>query len=65
MDAKTPELKKMMGIRKRDSDGFTYVYGSIKDGSTNRSASAATKAAIRAHKRGVRAKEIARQLREA
>jgi hypothetical protein len=28
-----PEFKKMMGHREMDSDGFTYVYGAIKDGS--------------------------------
>lgn len=61
---KTPEFKKMMGHRMMDSDGFTYVYGATKDGSTVRPATAATKFAVRKDKRSVKAKEIKRIMAE-
>jgi hypothetical protein len=59
---KDPEFKKMMGNRKRDDDGFTYIYGAIKDGSkTNRSANrASVKREIRNDKRSVKAKTLKR-----
>lgn len=60
---KTNAFKKMMGDRRNDSDGFTYVYGAVKDGSTCRPATAATKKAIRADKRKVRNEEM-RQLKK-
>jgi hypothetical protein len=46
---KDPEFKKLMGQRRLNNDGFTYVYGAAKDGSkTNRSANrASTKREIR------------------
>lgn len=59
---KTPEFKKMMGHRHMDSDGFTYVYGAVKDGSTVRPATANTKRARRNDKRSVKAKELKRML---
>jgi hypothetical protein len=58
----TPEFKKMIGHRMQDSDGFTYVYGRVKDGSSVRPASAATKKCIRADKRSVRNKELKRMM---
>lgn len=61
---KTPEQKQMIGNRKQDSDGFTYVYGCVKDGSSVRSCSAATKRSIRADKRRVRQLELKRMLNE-
>jgi hypothetical protein len=59
---KDPEFKKMMGNRKKDNDGFTYVYGAIKDGSkTNRSSNrAGVKSEIRNDKRSVKAKILKR-----
>lgn len=54
----TPEFRKMMGHRMMNSDGFTYVYGRVKDGSSVRPATASTKRAIRADKRGVRRREL-------
>ena len=62
----TPEKKKMIGERRKNSDGFTYVYGAVKDGSkVNHSSNRlGVKKAIRSHKRGVRAKELRRQLKE-
>jgi len=61
---KTPEFKKMIGWRKMDSDGFTYVYGCIKDGSSVKPANATTKRCIRADKRSVRNKELKRMFKE-
>ncbi len=61
---KTPEFKKMMGGRRMDSDGFTYIYGAIKDGSSVRPATASTKKQIRSDKRSVKAKEMKRMLTE-
>lgn len=57
---KTPEFKKMIGDRKQNSDGFTYVYGCIKDGSSTRPATASTKKSIRADKRKVKRAELKR-----
>jgi hypothetical protein len=61
---KDPEFKKMIGIRKRNSDGFSYVYGSVKDGSTVRPASALTKRQIRDDKRSVKSKTMIRIFEE-
>lgn len=61
---KTPEFKRMMGDRKMNSDGFTYVYGATKDGSSVRPASDSTKRSIRNDKRGVKAKEMKRIKKE-
>ena len=63
---KDPEFKKLMGHRRMDNDGFTYVYGAVKDGSrTNRSANrASTKREIRNDKRSVKAKTLKRVLDE-
>ncbi len=52
------QFNKMMRARMMDSDGFTYVYGAVKDGSTVRPASNRTKSCIRADKRKVRSKEL-------
>ncbi len=60
---KSTHWKKMMGGRKKDGDGFTYVYGAVKDGSTVRPASATTRRCIRNDKRAVRAAEIRDALR--
>jgi len=57
---KDPEFKEMMGHRKSDDDGFTYVYGAIKDGSTVRPATATTKRQIRNDKRSVKARALRR-----
>ena len=59
---KDPEFKKLMGQRQMDNDGFTYVYGAVKDGSkTNRSSNrASTKREIRNDKRSVKAKALKR-----
>lgn len=51
-------FRKMMGDRHQNSDGFTYVYGAIKDGSTARPATASTKKSIRSDKRKVRNQEL-------
>lgn len=54
---KSPEFKKMMGEREKDSDGFTYSYGRFK---FNRSAKP-TKTrdrCIRNDKRSVKAAEL-------
>jgi hypothetical protein len=60
------EFKKMIGHRMVDSDGFTYVYGAAKDGSTNRSSNRpSTKRSIRAHKRGVKAAAFRREVADA
>lgn len=54
---RSPEFKQMMGDRMQDSDGFTYIYGAVKDGSTVRPSSGQTKRSIRNDKCSVRAKE--------
>lgn len=51
-------FRKMMGDRRQNSDGFTYVYGSIKDGSSVRPATASTKKSIRSDKRKVKNQEL-------
>lgn len=56
--SRSPEFRSMLSRRKMDSDGFTYVYGAVKDGSSVRPATAATKRAIRSDKRGVRNREM-------
>jgi hypothetical protein len=63
---KDPEFKKMMGHRQMDSDGFTYVYGSIKDGSkVNHTGNrASVKRARRNDKRSVKQKAIQRIMNE-
>lgn len=61
---KTKEFKRMMGRRKMDSDGFTYVYGAVKDCSSVRPATASTKRSVRADKRRVRNQELRRMLKE-
>lgn len=63
---KDPEFKKMMGHRKQDSDGFTYVYGAVKDGShTNHSSNrVGVKRQIRNDKRSVKAEALRRILKE-
>jgi len=61
---KDPEFKKMMGIRKQNSDGFTYVSGAVKDGSTTRPASNLTKRLRRDDKRSVKAKAMNRIMGE-
>jgi hypothetical protein len=61
---RTPEFKKMIGHRMQDSDGFTYVYGRVKDGSSVRPATASTKKSIRADKRSVKNKELKRMMDE-
>jgi hypothetical protein len=63
---KDPEFKKMMGHRAQDNDGFTYVYGAIKDGSrTNRSSNRASiKRQIRNDKRSTKAAALKRILSE-
>lgn len=61
---KTPEFKKMMTWRRKNGDGFTYVYGAIKDGSSVRPATQNTKRAARNDKRSTKAKEMAREMRE-
>lgn len=61
---KTPEFKRMIGSRMQDSDGFTYVYGAVKDGSSVRPATASTRRQIRNDKRSVRAQEMKRIMRE-
>lgn len=59
---KTPESKKMMGDRKINSDGFTYVYGAVRDGSATGKTPqrASVKRSIRSDKRGVKNKELKR-----
>ncbi len=47
-----------MGDRHMDSDGFTYIYGAIKDGSSNRPATARTRQRVRNDKRAVKAREL-------
>lgn len=61
---KDPEFKKMMGHRMMDSDGFTYVYGAVKDGSTTRPSNATTKRCVRNDKRSTKAKALKRILKE-
>jgi hypothetical protein len=58
MSRKSHFWKKMMGGRFEDSDGFTYVYGAVKDGSTVRPASATTRRCVRNDKRSVRSREL-------
>lgn len=60
----TPEFRKMMGKRLQDSDGFTYVYGKVKDGSSVRPSTATTKKCIRADKKSVKNKELKRERKE-
>lgn len=62
MAKKSPEQKKMMGDRRMNSDGFTYVYGSVRDGSASGKTAqrASVKRSIRADKRGVKNKELKR-----
>lgn len=62
MAKKTPESKKMMGDRNMNSDGFTYVYGAVRDGgATGKTAQRpSVKRSIRSDKRGVKNKEIKR-----
>jgi hypothetical protein len=55
---KTNEFRKMMGDRHMDSDGFTYIYGAIKNGSSNRAATARTRQRVRNDKRAVKACEL-------
>lgn len=71
---KTPEFKKMIGRRYNDSETFvsddgrhvtgTYFYGALKLGVSVRSSSETTKRSRRAHKRAVKAKEMAREQQE-
>jgi hypothetical protein len=61
---KTPEFRKMMGVRHMNSDGFTYVCGASKDGSSVRSATAATRRCIRNDKRSVRSQEMRQVFRD-
>ena len=61
---KDPEFKKMIGVRMLSRDGFTYVYGKVKDGSTVRPATALTKRLIRDDKRSVKAKTMKRILKD-
>ena len=63
---KDPEFKKMMGYRKQNSDGFTYVYGAVKDGSpVNHSSNrVGVKSQIRNDNRSVKGKVLRRILKE-
>jgi len=54
----------MMGVRLMNLDGFTYVYGSVKDGSSVRPATAATRRCIRSDKRSVRSREMRQVFRD-
>ena len=47
-----------------DSDGFTYVYGRVKDNSSVRPATASTKRAVRHDKRGAKQKALKRIYKE-
>lgn len=62
-----PEFKKMMGHREMNADGFTYVYGAIKDGSkvNHTSNRASVKRAKRNDKRSVKQKALQRIMNEA
>jgi hypothetical protein len=55
---KSPEFRRMIGDRKKDSDGFTYVYGCVKMGGSVRPATARCKARRRNDKRSIKAQEI-------
>jgi hypothetical protein len=62
---KTPEFKKMIGERKKNSDGFTYEYGCAKGGYKSRARHKnAIKRGKRKDKRSVKAKELKRMLAE-
>lgn len=61
---KDPEFKHMMRHRFMNSDGFTYVYGAIKDGSSVKLANATTKRCIRNDKRSVKNKVMKRLMNE-
>ena len=61
---KDPEFKKMMGIREQNSDGFTYVCGAVKDGSTVRPATSLTKRLKRDDKRSCKTKALKRIMNE-
>ncbi len=62
--AKSPEFKKMMGIRMINSDGFTYGYGKANDYSTTYRHKETTKRCLRNDKRSVKTKENKRIFKE-
>jgi hypothetical protein len=61
---KSVHWRKMIGERMMNSDGFTYVYGAVKDGSTVRPASQTTLRMIRHDKRAVKARELRDAMRD-
>ena len=62
---KDPEFKKMIGQRKSNDDGFTYIYGCCKGGYSRHSrATKANKIYVRNDKRAVKAKALRRILKE-
>ncbi|MEO6305074.1 MAG: hypothetical protein ABIP51_18090 [Bacteroidia bacterium] len=54
---KTPEFKKMIGIRRKNADGFTYGYGVANEYNTTGRHNETKKRCIRADKRSVKQKE--------
>ena len=61
----TPEMRKLIGDRVKDDDGFTYVHGRVKGGRKKRTRNRlATIRCIRLDKRAVRKLELARMFSE-
>lgn len=61
--SKSPEFKKMMGLRQLNDDGFTYRYGKHRNGysvAAKRDIDSIGKQ-VRADKRSVRAAELRRE----
>jgi hypothetical protein len=58
MPRKSVFLKKLMGERSRNSDGFGYSYGRFKGGFRGCLSKASVRRMIRADKRAVRAAEL-------
>jgi len=59
------EFKELMGIRRNDDDGFTYVSGPFKNGRKKRSRNRNLTRACRRHdKRAVKAKALRRIIKE-
>lgn len=58
MNRKTTSWKKMIGERRNNSDGFTYVYGVAKGGYKSSLSKNTIKKCIRNDKRRVRREEI-------
>jgi hypothetical protein len=64
--AQSPFMRKMLGHREQDDDGFTYRYGKHKNGYVKRGRhTTSIKQSVRHDKRSVKGKELRLAAREA